>query len=80
MNFVELMEFLRTYSAINSQDAEVKPNLQILYEYKKGYLLFFNQKDCGTGCFSKLERMIAQRRLRLEVQGNYWVAWSPEEP
>jgi hypothetical protein len=79
MNFVELMEFLRTSSAISLKKRGPRLNPQILYENRKGYCIYFNEKKCPSEYLFSLERMAALRGLNLEKKQTYWVVWSPEE-
>ena len=79
MNFIELMEFIRASSAISLKKAGLRPNPQILYENKKGYCVYFNEKNCAPEYLFGLERMAALRGLNLDKYETYWVVWSPEE-
>jgi len=79
MNFIELMEFLRVFSAINFKKAGLKPKPQVLYGNGEGYWICFNERKCGVRCLFSIERMVASRRLNLEKRGAYWVVWSPGE-
>jgi hypothetical protein len=79
MNFVELMEFLRAFSAISFKDIGLKPKPQILYENRKGYCICFSERKCASQYLFSLERLVAPRGLNLEKRENYWIVWSPED-
>ena len=79
MNFVELMEFLRAFSAVDFEKSGLKPKPQILKEFKRGYCIFFNEKNCDFRYLFSLERMVFSRGLNLEKREDYWVVWTPEE-
>jgi hypothetical protein len=78
MNFVELMEFQRAFSAIHLENGELKPKLQIQYENKKGYLIYINGEECSSCCLISIERMVALRGLNLEKWEKYWVIHSSD--
>jgi hypothetical protein len=78
MNFVELMEFHRSFYSLPQRNLDIKPKLQVLYDHKKGYSVCINEENCDSQLIFRLERMAAIRGLILEKMARYWVICCPE--